>query len=556
VLEASVTVAIDALLNKPPASGEQCTSHIDGTFGQSIPIRKVHSRHIDLRTSATIVNEKQSGIPPFSDRSLVASRAPERASFVVQAQASRLTIDYRNATANAVGAEHGVSETELRDIASLIATEHARIQAEHDANEQRWLDLADDAALADEVVTFANEARETYDDFVLVGIGGSSLGAIATIQATTHPYRNLLPKERRGGPRFFVLDNPDPEKVAATLDTIDLSKTLVNVVSKSGQTAETAANFLVIRDALIQAVGEDQSRKQIVATTDRSSGLLRKLSDEEGYRTFPVPDGVDGRQTVLSAVGFLPAALAGVDIHALQAGAAAMRARTQSGDVLENPAYLLAALSVLSDQKHGKSMLVTMPYADALFGITDWFRQLWAESLGKKFSVDNEIVNAGQTPIKALGAIDQHSQIQLYTEGPNDKLIQLIGVDTYRDQVNIPTPPASVPDLSYLKGGELGQLLNYEREATAWALTSAGRPNLTITTPTIDAFTVGEFFHLFELQTVMAGGIYGVNPFGQPGVEAGKNATYALMGRDGYEELRNELTGKPDSDNSFVNAPA
>ena len=475
---------------------------------------------------------------------------------MVQAQPSRLTIDYRNATANAVGSEHGVSEADLRDVASIVASEHARIQSEYASNDQRWLDLPDDTALADEVVAFAKEARETYDDFVLVGIGGSSLGAIATIQATTHPYRNLHSKSRRGGPRFFVLDNPDPEKVAATLDTLDLTKTLVNVVSKSGQTAETAANFLVIRDALIQAVGEEQSRKQIVATTDRTSGLLRALSDEEGYRTFPVPDGVDGRQTVLSAVGFVPAAIAGVDIHAMLAGAAAMRARTQSGNVLENPAYLLAALSVLSDQKHGKSMLVTMPYADALFGITDWFRQLWAESLGKRLSVNGDVVHAGQTPIKALGAIDQHSQIQLYTEGPNDKLIQLIGVGEYRSEVQIPTPPASVPDLSYLDGGELGQLLDRERVATAWALTSAERPNLTITTPSIDAFAVGEFFQMFELQTVMAGGLYGVNPFGQPGVEAGKNATYALMGREGYEDLRSELTSNPTDADRFVNAPA
>jgi glucose-6-phosphate isomerase len=515
-----------------------------------------HSARFSSRTSATITSEKQSGIPPDSDRTQVTSRAAERQYFVAQANASRLVIDYRNATANAVGAEHGVSEAELQDVAGTIASEHARIQAEHEANGQRWLDLADDAQLADEIDTFAREAAATYDDFVLVGIGGSSLGAIATIQAITHPYRNLLPKERRNGPRFFVLDNPDPEKVAATLDTIDLSKTLVNVVSKSGQTAETAANFLVIRDALIQAVGEDQARKQIVATTDSSSGLLRKLSDEEGYRTFPVPDGVDGRQTVLSAVGFIPAALAGVDIRALQAGAAAMRARTQSADVRENPAYLLAALSVIADQRHNKSMLVTMPYADALYGVADWFRQLWAESLGKKFSVDNEIVNAGQTPIKALGAIDQHSQIQLYTEGPNDKLIQLIGIGTYRDEVRIPTPPASVPDLAYLKDGELGQLLDRERLATAWALTKAERPNLTITTPTIDAFAVGEFFHLFELQTVMAGGIYGVNPFGQPGVEAGKNATYALMGRQGYEDLKQELTSRPEDADKYVNAPA
>ncbi len=472
------------------------------------------------------------------------------------AQSSRLIIDYRNATADAVGS-HGVTERELDSLASLVHAEHERIAREHENGGQKWQDLPDNTALADEIVAFAAEARKKYRDFILIGIGGSSLGAIATIQALTNPYRNVLPDDRRDGPRIFILDNPDPEKVAATLDAVDLEHTLVNVISKSGQTAETAANFLVVRDALIAAVGKEKAREQIIATTDPQTGLLRQLSDQEGYRTFPVPPGVDGRQTVLSAVGLIPAALAGIDIHQLLAGAAAMRARTQTDDsVRGNPAYLLAALSVLADTKHDKSILVTMPYADALFGISDWFRQLWAESLGKKLSVDNEVVFAGQTPIKSLGAIDQHSQIQLYTEGPNDKLIQLIAVGEYRAHVNIPTPPESIPELSYFAGGELGQLLGRERLATAWALTNAERPNLTITTPVIDAFAVGEFFYMMQLQTVMAGAMYHVNPFGQPGVEAGKNATYALMGRSGYEKLKAELLETPKNAEKYVNAPA
>lgn len=468
---------------------------------------------------------------------------------------SRLVIDYRNATAEAVGRENGITQADLDGVQDTIRTAHERITKEHEQGGQRWMDLPDNTALADEITQFANEARGTYHDFILIGIGGSSLGAIATVQALTHPFRNVLPADRRDGPRLFVLDNPDPEKVHATLDTVDLDRTLINVISKSGQTAETAANFLVARGALIDKVGADKAKHQIVATTDPKEGLLRKLADQEGYRTFPVPPGVDGRQTVLSAVGLIPAAMCGIDIHQLLAGAAAMRARCQSADVRENPAYLLAALAVIADQKYDKSMLVMMPYADALFGIGDWFRQLWAESLGKRLSTDNKDVYAGQTPIKSLGAIDQHSQIQLYTEGPNDKLINLIAVDTYREKVEIPTPPPSIPDLSYLKGGELGQLLDRERMATAWALTQAKRPNLTITTPEIDAFAIGEFFYLFELQTVMAGALYNVNPFGQPGVEAGKNATYALMGRSGYEQLRKELLSKPDDVDKYVNAP-
>jgi glucose-6-phosphate isomerase len=457
---------------------------------------------------------------------------------------SRLTIDYRNAMASAVGDADGVSDAMLDEVAPTVRAEHERIMAEHAAGEQRWMNLPDDAALADQIDAFA-EARARYRDFILIGIGGSSLGAIATVQALTDPFRNLLPADRRDGPRMFVLDNPDPEKVQATLQTVDLPNTLVNVVTKSGQTAETMANFLVAREALERAVGLARARAQIVATTDPKTGLLREMADREGYRTFPVPPGVDGRQTVLSAVGLLPAALCGVDIHGLLAGAAAMRGRCGSADVRENPAYLLAALAVLADTRLGKHILVEMPYADALYGMADWFRQLWAESLGKRLAVSGEEVFAGQTPIKALGAIDQHSQMQLYTEGPNDKLIALMAVERYRAKVEIGEAPAGMPDLAYLSHAELGQLLDRERMATAWALTQARRPNLTLTLPTIDAGTIGEIFYLQQLQTVMAGALYRVNPFGQPGVEAGKNATYALMGRSGYERLRDELTARP-----------
>ena len=468
---------------------------------------------------------------------------------------SQLTINYRNATAEAVGPEHGVSDAMLDQIAPRVAAEHARIVTEHAAGEQRWMNLPDDHALADEIERYAARARDEYQDYLLIGIGGSSLGAIATIQALTNPFRNLLPAEQRGGPRFFVLDNPDPEKVRATLDIVDLPRTLINVVTKSGQTAETMANFLVARAALEAAVGQEQARRQIVATTDPKEGLLRQLADQEGYQTFPVPPGVDGRQTVLSAVGLLPAALCGVDIHALLRGAEAMRQRSGSPDVRQNPAYLLAAIAVLADQELGKRILVTMPYADALYGLADWFRQLWAESLGKRLATTGEEVFAGQTPIKALGAIDQHSQIQLYTEGPNDKLITLVGVERYRARVAIDDPPAGIPDLAYLRGAELGQLLDRERIATAWALTEARRPNLTISFPEITAAVIGELLYLHQLQTVMAGALYGVNPFGQPGVEAGKNATYALMGRAGYEQLRTALTETEQATDQHTLAP-
>ena len=213
---------------------------------------------------------------------------------------SRLKFDYRNAMDVAVGADNGVSEAMLDAIAPKVRAEHERLQAEHAAGGQKWMNLPDDHALADEIGAFADAERDRYTDFVLIGIGGSSLGAIATVMALAHPFRNLQSNSRRIGPRLFVLDNPDPEKVQATLETLDLGSTMVNVVTKSGQTAETMANFLVMKHALEKAVGKEKAAKQIVATTDPKEGLLRQMADAEGYRTFPVPPGVDGRPPLVA----------------------------------------------------------------------------------------------------------------------------------------------------------------------------------------------------------------------------------------------------------------
>ena len=425
----------------------------------------------------------------------------------------------------------------------IVAAQHERIVAEHEAGGQRWMDLPSDTALADEIDAFAAEARARYRDFILIGIGGSSLGAIATIQALTHPYRNLLPAESRGGPRFFVLDNPDPEKVAATLATVDLPNTLVNVVTKSGQTAETMANFLVARQAWKRRSagagapadrGHDRSEGGVAAAAGGPGGL----PDFPGASRRRRAD--DGAERGGHAAG---RALWRATSMVCWPGARAMRARAGAGTCAQNPAYLLAALAILADTRLGKSILVTMPYADALFGLSDWFRQLWAESLGKKLSLDNEVVFAGQTPIKALGAIDQHSQIQLYTEGPNDKLISL---DRRRGV------PGGGDDRGRAGGG-VGTGLPEGRRAGAVAPTGAARDGMGA-----DGGATAELHHLragdrrrdprrvllpVRVANGDGGGALNVNPFGQPGVEAGKNATYALMGRKGYEAIREELLG-------------
>ena len=282
-------------------------------------------------------------------------------------------------------------------------------------------------------------------------------------------------------------------------------------------------------------------RKHMVVTTDAKKGDLRTIADREGLPSFEVPDGVGGRFTVLTSVGLLSAAFSGIDIQELLDGAAAMDRRMQEYDPMENPAYVNACLHYLFDVNQGKRLSVMMPYVHALKDLADWYRQIWAESLGKKVALDGSIVHVGPTPIKALGATDQHSQIQLYVEGPFDKVITFLAVDRYRNALTFPPAYEDLGSLGYLGGHSMSELIQAERMATEFALTEAQRPNITITLPEVNPFTVGQLLYMLEVQTVFSGGLYGINPLDQPGVEAGKQATYALMGREGYEKKRAEI---------------
>jgi len=461
-----------------------------------------------------------------------------------------LQIDYANCLTVRVG------DQGLRD-AFLAPASDASRDAERAAHAlanaagsgmQRWRNLVRDPMRSEhieQVRALASEIQGRFDNMLVLGIGGSALGAIALQTALNPPTWNLLPNSARQGPRLFVLDNVDPERVSATLDWIErhgggLARTLVNVVSKSGETAETAAQFLLVRDRLIKTLGRERPSEHIVATTDPAKGTMRNLCEREGYTTLPVPDGVGGRFSVLSPVGLFPAAMCRIDIEGLLAGAAAMDERCRSPALSTNPAALLATLLITLARDNGKATHVMMPYCDALLSLADWWRQLWAESLGKQVDRKGQELFAGFTPVKALGATDQHSQMQLYREGPNDKVFCLLEVAAFREDVTIPTG-ASVETLSYLEGASLGSLLNAEKRATEYALVESQRPNLTIRLPRIDAHTVGQFLWLWQMATAFAGEMLDVDAYNQPAVETGKKATFGLMGRAGCEVHRDEV---------------
>jgi glucose-6-phosphate isomerase len=460
-----------------------------------------------------------------------------------------LTIDYANCLSDRV-AQHGVEPERLdknAEPAAAIAslTRKIAVSRNKPADQggwERWRDLPNGAVRKEHVSAvkaLVARFKPATDNLVVLGIGGSALGNIALQGALNSPTYNLAPSSRKIGPRIFVVDNVDPVYFGSVLRTCEeldpgLRKTVFNVVSKSGETAETASQFMIVRD-LLKKRGL-KGPEHVVAVTDPAKGTMRKICDQEGYATLPVPEGVGGRFSVLSPVGLFSGAMAGIDIDALLDGAASMDAPCSREDILANPAAVLAFLLVELGTEKGKPNHVMMPYSNQLYLLADWFRQLWAESLGKKSDLRGETVYAGFTPIKALGTTDQHSQVQLYREGPNDKVFGLVEVKEFgQDEMTIPTG-LGVDAIKYLEGQTVGGLLNAEKRATEYALVESHRPNFTIRFPKIDAYHVGQFIYLWEVVTSYAGLMLNIDAYDQPAVELGKQATFGLMGRAGYEK--------------------
>lgn len=439
------------------------------------------------------------------------------------------SLDYSFMLSENIGS-NGLAPKEIEEARTQARGIFRSILMGREKGEPLFLELPYYRDMADRVIGWAKEAREKFDTFVLLGIGGSALGPRAIIDSLRHPFQALQP---RGGMRVFICDNVDPRSLGAILDVVDLDKTVFNVISKSGGTAEVLSLFMIVRERLIRAFGEKGCREKVVFTTDPEKGPLRKIAKEEGYRAFEAPPGVGGRYSVLTPVGLLPAAAAGIDVRELLSGAEQVDHGCRSAEMLDNPAVLLAAAAHAFHTKKNRNILVMMPYSNGLLTLAEWFQQLWAESLGKLHDVDGREVRAGSTPVRALGATDQHSQLQLYMEGPDDKLITFLRVEKPGQDIKIPAAYPDMDDFEYLGGHSLGELLNAEQEASAAALARNGRPNMTLKIDTLNAETVGGLFYFMELTTAIAGGLYRINPYDQPGVELGKKLTYGMMGKKG-----------------------
>jgi len=461
-----------------------------------------------------------------------------------------LSVNFTNCLTESIGLEHGLSENELLALEGRLSDAHQNVMRQAETGKLGFIDLPNQAPEAKKLMAWARRFRGSFDTLVVLGIGGSALGTIAAQQALRTPYWNLLDKKARNGwLRVFVFDNVDPRWAADLAAVLDLKKTAFNVISKSGTTAESLAAYFIFRKAVETAVGPKKAPGHFVITTDAQKGYLRELADREHLVSFVVPANVGGRFSVLTPVGLVPLALSGLDLVDLLEGAKAMRARCQGGALQKNPAAAYAAIQYLYYQK-GVKLSVLMPYAQNLYSVADWYRQLWAESLGKRVDRSGRTVNAGPTPIKALGVTDQHSQAQLYMEGPYDKVITFLSVQDFGRKVTIP----KVDKNHYLGGRTLNDLLKAEEQGTRSALTKAQRPNLTVTVSDISETTVGELFFFFEMATAYMGELMNINAFDQPGVELAKVYTHALMGRAGYETQRAELEAmqKKEAEGKYV----
>ncbi len=441
-----------------------------------------------------------------------------------------LRYDFLNMMRNRVGAE-GVSPEELQAVAGWLEASRRALADRKKAGELGFFDVPKRRPSREAMAVLLRAFDKDIDTLVVVGIGGSLLGTQALYEALRG-----LEEVKRGGRALklvFAGDATDPRAVRDVATSVDWKRTAINIVSKSGDTIEPMAVFTLLRHELMRAVGREKAMKRIIATTDAKKGTLHDIATQEGYAILPLPGNVGGRFSVLTEVGAFPLMAAGINVDELWKGAAAEEAAFWKTAPLKCAPMVYAALQWLL-YRRGKKISVFMPYAKRLALVGQWYRQLWAESLGKKNGRRGKRADIGPTPVAAVGPADQHSQIQLYTEGPSDKIVTFVEVDEFDIDARLPDPWPALEGVSYFSGHTLKQLVHMERQATAEALTDNRRPNGTLRLPDLSGRSLGALLQGLMIATAMTGELFDVDAFDQPGVEAGKKHMYKLLGRKGY----------------------
>ena len=468
-----------------------------------------------------------------------------------------LKFDFNNMLNSSVG-EHGVSQEDINEILpdaqkaaghlkKIISNPKARVKLNLE-----WAKLPEqDKDSISRIQKLGREISGKYENVVFLGIGGSYLGLKAAQDALCLPYYNEFKTLRKKSPRvYFEGNNLDPDTLKTLLKNINPRKTFVIVISKSGETTETKAGLMIV-EAWLKAGAGARYGRQILAITDPESGSLHKRAvaeqqkDSLSFRSLPLLKGVGGRFSEFN-MGLLHLAITGIDISELFGGAKEISARCSQEDILKNPAYMYALLHVILYRKKAKSLAILMPFSQGLKSTADWYVQLLAESIGKKYhrgitvsadgienwSNDRDSIFAkGRTPISAAGTNDLHSIQQNNVEGENNKVVTFIRVEKFKTDLKIP----GKNDL--LSGKSFSQLMQLAQEATEWALVRESRPNCTIIIPEVNAFNWGALLFFFEMATAFEGELQNVNAFDQPGVEGYKNYMYYKLGKPGIPQV-------------------
>lgn len=393
-----------------------------------------------------------------------------------------------------------------------------------------WLDLPVDYDKEEfkRIIEVAKRVKGHSDVFVVIGIGGSYLGARAAIEMLTSSFRNSTEFPEI----VFVGNHLSSSYTHELIQYLDGKDFSVNVISKSGTTTEPAVSFRLFKQLLEDKYGKDEAKERIFATTDKEKGALKQLATNEGYETFVVPDDVGGRYSVLTAVGLLPIAVAGIDVEAMMQGAAKAREELSSDELENNIAYQYATIrNILYTKGYTTEMLIN--YEPSLSYFNEWWKQLYGESEGKDYK--------GIYPSSANYTTDLHSLGQYVQEGRRFLFETVLKVDTPKHDIKIEEDPDNLDGLNYLAGKTMDEVNTKAFEGTLLAHTDGGVPNLVVRVPRLDAETFGYLVYFFELACAMSGYQLGVNPFNQPGVEAYKQNMFALLGKPGYEDKKEAL---------------
>ncbi|MDG2033508.1 MAG: glucose-6-phosphate isomerase [Rhodospirillales bacterium] len=408
----------------------------------------------------------------------------------------------------------GLSEARFLDLSGRLAASLAEINGGTRVDVQAILDDVTESTVAEALEPVAERYAESFDDVIVLGTGGSSLGgrtlcSLASVSTASGPGASPVQ------PRLHFMDNVDPAGFDALFQSVAPGRTGFLVISKSGGTLETLAQFLCCLDVFRNALGEAVAVRHFTAICEPGPRPLRDISERHGIDVLDHPSGLGGRFSAFSITGTLPAMIAGLDAEAVRQGARDVLAETAGGAAPEDiPAVAGAAINIGLALDAGVTQTVMMPYLDGLVNFGKWYRQLWAESLGKD--------GRGTTPIDALGTVDQHSQLQLYLEGPRDKFFTIIGAETPGRGQAIPADLVQGTDFDYLSGKRLGDLLRAEQAATADVLAENGCPVRTLSIPGLEEPALGALMMHFMLETILAADLLDVSPFGQPAVERGK----------------------------------